>query len=102
MEEAQSWRVHRNQFTRSTNDGWVRVTIANNKLYASHLGAGFGSRDGVYLLALVELLKSHKVPDVDFVLSGMDRAHVEKARWPWRDMLPFLVSFPHGVFYAQM
>ena len=40
VDEAESWRVHRNQFTRSTNDGWMRVTIANNKLYATHIGAG--------------------------------------------------------------
>ena len=99
--------MHRNQFTRATNDGWMRVTIKDNKLFASHIGgdwrhlgslllrcvdmyidviycsqlvhmfsflmpilyvhvrvAGFGSRDGVYLLVLVELLKKHKVQRV--------------------------------------
>jgi hypothetical protein len=96
VDEAQSWRVHRNQFTRATNDGWLRVTIHHNKLYAAHLGSGFGSRDGVYLLVLVELLKTHTVADVDFVLSAMDRAHVETARWPWRDMLPFSLSFANS------
>lgn len=96
VDEAQSWRVHRNQFTRSTNDGWLRITIHDNQLYASHLGAGFGSRDGVYLLVLIELLKKHQIADVDFVLSVMDRAHVEKSRWPWRDMLPFLLSFANS------
>jgi len=94
VDEAESWRVHRNQFTRTTNEGWVRVTIASGRLYATHLGAGFGSRDGVYLLVLLELLKKHRdIEDVDFVLSVMDKSHVEKARWPWRDMLPFTLSF---------
>ena len=38
VEEAGSWRVLRNQFTRTTNEGWIRVTISGGKLYASHLG----------------------------------------------------------------
>ena len=45
---------------------------------------------------LVELLKKHTVADVDFVLSAMDKSHVEKARWPWRDMLPFTLSFSNS------
>lgn len=46
VDEAESWRVHRNQFTRTTNEGWMRVTISGGRLYATHIGAGFGSRDG--------------------------------------------------------
>jgi len=36
------------------------------------------------------------VADVDFVLSAMDKSHVEKARWPWREMLPFTLSFSNS------
>ena len=50
VEEAQSWRVHLNQHTKKVNAGWARVTIYRGQLYAGHLGAGFGSRDGVWLL----------------------------------------------------
>jgi hypothetical protein len=36
--------------------GWVRVLIMNNTLWATHMGEGFGTRDGVFLVALLELL----------------------------------------------
>ena len=56
--------------------GWVRVMISNNTLYATHFGEGFGTRDGVFLVALLELLERHQVPDVDFILQPGDRAKV--------------------------
>jgi hypothetical protein len=73
VDEASSWRVHRNQFTKKTNDGWCRITIFNGKLYVSHLGVGYGSRDGVWILALLDIMDKYKLPDVDFVLSSMDK-----------------------------
>jgi hypothetical protein len=41
--------------------GWVRVMVVNNTLWATHFGEGFGSRDGVFLVAMLELLARHKV-----------------------------------------
>ena len=55
--------------------GWVRVIIVNGTLWATHAGEGFGTRDGVFLVALLELLARYpgRVPDVDFVLQPGDR-----------------------------
>lgn len=75
MDEASSWRVHRNQFTKKVNDGWCRITILSGRLYVSHLGMGYGSRDGVWLLALIDILRKYTVPDVDFILSSMDKRY---------------------------
>jgi len=41
--------------------GWVRIMIINNTLWSTHFGEGFGTRDGVFLIALLELLARHKV-----------------------------------------
>jgi len=46
--------------------------------------------------AAPSLAGRRQVADVDFVLSAMDKSHVEKARWPWREMLPFTLSFSNS------
>jgi hypothetical protein len=58
--------------------GWVRVMVWNGTLFATHFAEGFGTRDGVFLVAMLELLAryGHEVPDVDFVLQPGDRAKV--------------------------
>jgi hypothetical protein len=52
--------------------------VWNGTLFATHFGEGFGTRDGVFLVAMLELLARYPnaVPDVDFVLQPGDRAKV--------------------------
>jgi len=41
--------------------GWMRVMVVNQTLWATHFAEGFGTRDGVFLVALLELLARQKV-----------------------------------------
>jgi len=40
----------------------------NGELYVTNLGAGFGTRDALFVLMLLELVQRFGLPDVDFVL----------------------------------
>ena len=40
----------------------------NGELFATNLGAGFGTRDALFVLMLMELIQRFGLPDVDFVL----------------------------------
>jgi hypothetical protein len=50
-------QVLQNPHTKLNAKGWLRVTVWQGQLFASHVGTGQGSRDGVFLLALLELLQ---------------------------------------------
>ena len=85
--------------------GWVRVMVLNGTLYATHFGEGFGTRDGVFLVAILELLARYgrQVPDVDFVLQPGDRAkltkhtHPDGAKW-----LPLMLGFAVHPDYQEI
>jgi len=74
-------------------------------VHATHFGEGHGTRDGVFLVALLELIARYgkEVPDVDFVLQPGDRAKVlrhtapDKARW-----LPLMLSFAVHPDYQEV
>jgi len=38
-------------------DGYIRVSIVDGKLHASHLGKSWGTRDGVFLVSLLEMIR---------------------------------------------
>ena len=64
--------------------GWVRVTFVGGELYARGFGEGWGVRDGLWLLTLLEL-RDHAGDlfprNVDFVLNPGDRAALPRSRY---------------------
>ena len=83
--------------------GWVRVMVINNTLWATHFGEGFGTRDGVFLVAMLEILAKHRVPDVDFLLQPGDRAKVLKPKHPLdTKVLPLFLSFATHPDYLEV
>ena len=55
--KAMSWSTLHDAHTKKVANGWLRVTLHRGQLFASNLGKGFGTRDMVFLLALLELLQ---------------------------------------------
>jgi len=86
VEAAASWKVLQNPYTHLNSKGWCRVTIVGGRVHASHIGQGQGSRDGVMMLVLLELVRRFPaLPDVDVVLYTEDRARLPKERYPHWD-----------------
>ena len=85
--------------------GWVRIMVVNGTLWATHAGEGFGTRDGVFLVALLELMARFpgSVPDVDFVLQPGDRAKILKVKHPLDvKVLPLFLSFAVHPDYMEV
>jgi len=109
VDHAASLKVLQNPYTKLNAKGWLRVTVSGGALFASHVGHGQGSRDGVLLLALLELLERFPgaVPDVDLVVYTEDRARLERARFSAGAAekgppLPFAVSFARHADYLDV
>jgi hypothetical protein len=68
--------------------------VWNGTLFATHFAEGFGTRDGVFLVAMLELLARYgrDVPDVDFVLQPGDRAKVRVG--PEKELSTICISLP--------
>jgi hypothetical protein len=104
-----SWKVLMDTRTKMYRREWVRVTIFRGKLYVKNLGAGYGTRDAVFLLMILELLETRasEVPDVDFVQYTFDRAFLKKekassAQVSQKVPLPFALSFARHKDYLDV
>ena len=83
---------------RLSGGGYLRIAIKGSKLYATHLGRSFGTRDGVFLVALMMLMKTqpHSFPhQVEFLLSTTDRTQLFRAQHRGT-RIPFALSFAHN------
>lgn len=104
-----SWKALSSPLSKQQSKAWCRFTIFKGVLYGSHLGEGFGTRDLIFALVLLELM--HRFPHhaavqrgVDFILYPGDKPRLFKsaflpppdARRPVnrpRDAIPFALSF---------
>ena len=82
----------------------VRISIINGKIYASHLGFSHATRDGMFLIILLEMLKLYPdQPDVSFVLLTGDRARVRRSTYTSpSSTIPFAVSFARHEDYFDV
>ena len=85
-------------------EGYIRVAIFRGKLYATHLGKSWGTRDGVFLAAILELLRTEPkaLPSqVEFVLSTMDRVQLPISA-KRGELIPFALSFARAPGYLDV
>ena len=61
----------------------MRLSIVKGQLYATHLGFSQATRDGVFMVMLLEMLERFPgQPDVDFFIITEDRARIRKSDFP--------------------
>ena len=85
-------------------EGFIRVSIIKHQLYASHLGKSWGTRDGVFLVSLLEMMRTNRnaLPEqVEFVLSTMDRVQLPTSART-REAAPFALSFATSPGYLDV
>jgi hypothetical protein len=70
VDQAASWKCLKRPSSNFATRDWARFTFLNGFLYATNLGEGFGTRDLVFSLLLLEL--AHRFPTHPAVAHGVD------------------------------
>jgi hypothetical protein len=66
-----SWAVLKDPWQPKAAKGWLRVTVHEGKAFVKNLGQGWGTRDFVFVLALLEVRRDKEARERERGGGGM-------------------------------